>query len=117
VNRLYFGDNLAWLRNTNEFPDANVDLVYIAVRIRGDSTAPRYVAGDITILAVSDPPKSDDLVIVKLRDEGIVFKKLQIVDPHEHLFRFISFNEQYRLWIERLRRLCGFIRSIQSFKN
>jgi hypothetical protein len=29
MNRLYFGDNLAWLRNTNEFPNASVDLVYL----------------------------------------------------------------------------------------
>jgi DNA modification methylase len=28
-NRLYFGDNLQWLRNTKEFPDASVDLVYL----------------------------------------------------------------------------------------
>jgi DNA modification methylase len=29
VNRLYFGDNLAWLRNAKEFPDGSVDLVYL----------------------------------------------------------------------------------------
>jgi len=29
VNRLYFGDNLGWLRNAKEFPDASVDLVYL----------------------------------------------------------------------------------------
>ncbi|MFZ3375002.1 MAG: DNA methyltransferase [Chthoniobacterales bacterium] len=29
MNRLYFGDNLAWLRNTKEFADASVDLVYL----------------------------------------------------------------------------------------
>jgi len=29
ANRLYFGDNLAWLRNTKEFPDASVYLVYL----------------------------------------------------------------------------------------
>ena len=29
VNRLYFGDNLGWLRNTKEFPNASVDLVYL----------------------------------------------------------------------------------------
>jgi 16S rRNA G966 N2-methylase RsmD len=29
MNRLYFGDNLAWLRHRNEFPDASVDLVYL----------------------------------------------------------------------------------------
>lgn len=29
MNRLYFGDNLLWLQNTKEFPDASVDLVYV----------------------------------------------------------------------------------------
>jgi len=29
VNRLYFGDNLAWLQNRNEFPNESVDLVYL----------------------------------------------------------------------------------------
>jgi hypothetical protein len=26
VNRLYFGDNLEWLRDRREFPDANVEI-------------------------------------------------------------------------------------------
>jgi site-specific DNA-methyltransferase (adenine-specific) len=29
VNRLYFGDNLEWLRDRPEFPDARVDLAYL----------------------------------------------------------------------------------------
>ena len=29
MNRLYFGDNLEWLRDAKEFPDASVDLVYL----------------------------------------------------------------------------------------
>ena len=29
MNRLCFGDNLEWLRDTREFPDASVDLVYL----------------------------------------------------------------------------------------
>lgn len=29
MNRLYFGDNLAWLRNRDEFPNESVDLVYL----------------------------------------------------------------------------------------
>ena len=29
MNRLYFGDNLEWLRNTKEFPAASIDLVYL----------------------------------------------------------------------------------------
>jgi hypothetical protein len=28
MNRLYFGDNLKWLSDRKEFPDASVDLVY-----------------------------------------------------------------------------------------
>ena len=29
MNRLLFGDNLKWLRDTRIFPDASVDLVYL----------------------------------------------------------------------------------------
>ena len=29
MNRLLFGDNLGWLRDTKEFPDASVDLEYL----------------------------------------------------------------------------------------
>jgi site-specific DNA-methyltransferase (adenine-specific) len=29
VNRLYFGDNLKWLRDTKQFPHASVDLIYL----------------------------------------------------------------------------------------
>jgi 16S rRNA G966 N2-methylase RsmD len=29
MNRLYFGDNLRWLSDRKEFPDAGVDLVYL----------------------------------------------------------------------------------------
>ncbi len=29
MNRLYFGDNLDWLRNREEFPSESVDLVYL----------------------------------------------------------------------------------------
>jgi site-specific DNA-methyltransferase (adenine-specific) len=29
VNRLYFGDNLEWLRDRRESPDASVDLAYL----------------------------------------------------------------------------------------
>jgi len=28
VNRLYFGDNLSWLRNRDEFPNESVDLAF-----------------------------------------------------------------------------------------
>ena len=28
MNRLYFGDNLKWLSDWKEFPDASVNIVY-----------------------------------------------------------------------------------------
>ena len=30
MNRLYFGDNLQWLRDRREFPDVSVDLIYFS---------------------------------------------------------------------------------------
>jgi 16S rRNA G966 N2-methylase RsmD len=38
ANRLYFGDNLGWLRNTKEFPDASVDLVYLDPPFNSNAT-------------------------------------------------------------------------------
>ena len=38
MNRLYFGDNLKWVSDRKEFPDASVDLVYLAT----DADADRY---------------------------------------------------------------------------
>jgi 16S rRNA G966 N2-methylase RsmD len=29
ANRLYFGDNLAWLRHRDEFPTESVDFVFL----------------------------------------------------------------------------------------
>ena len=29
MNRLYFGDNLQWLRDRNQFSDESIDLVYL----------------------------------------------------------------------------------------
>src|SRR5437764_3565002 len=29
MNRLYFGDNLKWLSDRKEFPDASIDLIYL----------------------------------------------------------------------------------------
>jgi phage repressor protein C with HTH and peptisase S24 domain len=67
----------------------------VAIRIRGDSMAPRYMEGDIAILAVSELPRSEDLVIARLHNEGVVFKKLQIVDAERGAYRLISFNDKY----------------------
>lgn len=67
----------------------------VAVRIRGDSMAPRYPEGVIAVISCSARAQNESLVIAKLRNEGQVFKRLQIVDPSKRLLRLISLNEQY----------------------
>jgi len=37
VNKLLFGDNLKWLRDTKIFPDASVDLVYLDPPFKSDA--------------------------------------------------------------------------------
>src|SRR5438067_12375273 len=37
MNRLYFGDNLKWLSDRKEFPDASVDLVYLDPPFNSDA--------------------------------------------------------------------------------
>jgi len=37
VNRVYFGDNLEWLRDRREFPEASVDLVYLYLPFRSSA--------------------------------------------------------------------------------
>jgi len=39
MNRLFFGDNLGWLRNKEIFPDAGVDLVYLDPPFNSDEEA------------------------------------------------------------------------------
>jgi hypothetical protein len=41
MNRLCFGDNLKWLSDRKEFPDASVDLVYLdpAFNLNADYSA------------------------------------------------------------------------------
>jgi 16S rRNA G966 N2-methylase RsmD len=41
-NRLYFGDNLEWLRDRREFPDARVDLVYLDPPFNSNANSRRW---------------------------------------------------------------------------
>lgn len=49
MNKLLFGDNLKWLRDTQIFPNASVDLVYLV----GDVSNQKFTAG---ILITLEPP-------------------------------------------------------------
>jgi hypothetical protein len=51
MNRLQFADNLRWLSDPKEFPDATIDLVYLALpehllALELEFTTARYNCGD-----------------------------------------------------------------------
>jgi transcriptional regulator with XRE-family HTH domain len=64
----------------------------IAVKIRGDSMAPQFPDGTIAILYPSWEAKSGDLVIARLNDGTVMFKRLH-VDGDK--YTFISLNPIY----------------------
>lgn len=64
----------------------------LAVRIRGDSMAPDYKEGTIAILYPSIPPRSDNLVVARLTDGSVLFKRLHIAGDKYH---FLSINPAY----------------------
>jgi phage repressor protein C with HTH and peptisase S24 domain len=53
------------------------DEMAFSVRIRGDSMEPRYQEGDYIIVSPSLEPRSGDLVLAKLSDDGVAFKLVQ----------------------------------------
>jgi len=64
----------------------------VAVEIRGDGMAPQFPSGTIAIVYPSSKAKSGDLVIARLLDETVLFKRLQ-VDGNQ--YTFISLNSIY----------------------
>ncbi len=64
----------------------------IAVRIRGDSMEPRFHEGDVAILSPSTIAQTGDLVIARIRDQGVVFKRFQRAG---RALQFISLNPRY----------------------
>jgi phage repressor protein C with HTH and peptisase S24 domain len=61
----------------------------IAVRIRGESMMPTYEPGTIAIVYPSFKPQNDNLVVAKVRDGSVLFKRLQIRDG-EAVFHSIN---------------------------
>jgi SOS-response transcriptional repressor LexA len=64
----------------------------VAVQIRGDSMAPQYPQGTIAIVYPSWEAKHGDLVIARLNDGTVMFKRLH-VDGNQ--YTFISLNPIY----------------------
>lgn len=76
-----------------------------AVQIRGDSMSPQYSEGTIAVCYPSQAAKNDNLVIAKLRDGAVVFKRVQFA-AGEVVFHSINpnyapmkYNERDLVWI------------------
>lgn len=67
----------------------------MAIRVKGDSMAPQIEEGDIIVLACSDRPEDEQIVAARIIDEGVVVKRLKIIDYDRRLFRLISLNPRY----------------------
>jgi len=64
----------------------------VAVRIRGDSMEPRFPEGTIAIVYPGWEAKSGDLVIARLEDGTVMFKRLHVDGDN---YTFISLNPIY----------------------
>lgn len=64
----------------------------VAITIRGDSMEPKYQEGTVAIIYPSIEAKNGDLVIARLSDGSVMFKRLQI-DGDKYIF--ISLNPIY----------------------
>ena len=64
----------------------------VAVQIRGDSMAPQFPQGTIAIVYPGWEAKSGDLVIARLNDGTVMFKRLHVDGDH---YTFISLNSIY----------------------
>lgn len=72
-------------------PDENC----FAVTISGDSMEPHFSAGDIAVLMPNVEPRHGCLVVCKLKNDGVFFKRfLQAADGKS--FRLASYNCAYK---------------------
>lgn len=65
----------------------------------GDSMEPKYFAGDVVILMPQRQPRSNQLVAAKIRDQGVVFKMLNILTAPRR-FRLSSYNSEFHRPLE-----------------
>lgn len=67
----------------------------IAIRIRGDSMSPNFPEGTIAVVTPSFKACHEQLVIARMKDDGVVFKRLHVVNVKQKLFRLLSINPKY----------------------
>lgn len=88
----------------NAFEDQGSDVATIptpckdpncyALEIQGDSMEPLYLSGDIAVVAPNQLASNNDLVIAKLLDDSVFFKRLQITQGGK-LYRLLSINPHH----------------------
>jgi SOS-response transcriptional repressor LexA len=64
----------------------------VAIQIRGDSMEPKYPEGTVAIIYPSYEAKNGDLVIVRMGDGSVMFKRVQMTGDK---FTFVSLNPVY----------------------
>jgi phage repressor protein C with HTH and peptisase S24 domain len=65
----------------------------IAIPIKGDSMEPKFSDGDLAIVYPSRQPQTGNLVVTKLRDGTVLFKRFHMLG--EGRYQFTSYNEVY----------------------
>ena len=89
------GTKEAWdrLYEHNDFTGFNLhDPKAVALQIRGDSMEPQFQQGTIAIVYPTRQAKSGDLVIARLNDGTVLFKRLHVDGAR---YTFISLNPIY----------------------
>lgn len=66
-----------------------------AIQLRGDSMEPEYKEGDIAVVLPGEPARVGDLVIAKIKKQGMVFKVFQLIGGEPTRVRLKSYNEFY----------------------
>ncbi|MEM0964811.1 MAG: XRE family transcriptional regulator [Verrucomicrobiota bacterium] len=66
-----------------------------AIRLVGDSMEPEHREGEIAVVMPSHQPKNGCLVVARLKNDGVLFKRFFVEDAEQHLFRLSSYNPVY----------------------
>lgn len=95
---------IAWARagQGGYYEDQGLDVPHVpttckdpncyAVAVEGDSMEPLYKAGDVLVVAPNTEARNGDLVLVKTKEDEVLFKKLV---KRGDIIQLVSFNPDY----------------------
>jgi SOS-response transcriptional repressor LexA len=67
----------------------------VAIMLRGDSMEPKHSEGDIAVVMPTTAARHGDLVIAKIKEEGLVFKIFNLIGGDPRRIRLSSYNPAY----------------------